>query len=422
MHSKLKTQSIKKGVYFSSIADDRYKTNRISVNFILKLDSKSAGENAILPYILEKSSEDYPNSTLLSRELDRLYGAAVGGSVKKIGDLQVLSLAVSFIDDKFAFDGENMTRIMANILAGAVLRPFLPCGGFASDVFSVEKQNLIDLIESEINEKREYAISRTQEIMGRGEPYGVNRFGSRESAEGLTAESVLNAYKNALKTARIEILFVGCQDGDTALGVFKSAFEKIDREYKEEISSAPAKVLNEIKTQTDRFDVAQSKLVLGFKTEQKSEDIDSLRVMTALYGGTPVSKLFLNVREKMSLCYYCAARYDRIKGVVLVDSGVETDNVEKAKKEILNQLEEIKKGNISDEELRFTKLSLKNSFKTIGDSAAGLESWYLGQRIAGTRFDPQDEAEKIDAVSKEDIVKASKLLSLDTVYLLTGKE
>ncbi len=422
MQSQLKTQNIQNGVYFSSAADSRYKTNRISVNFILKLDGKAASENAILPYILEKCSEDYPDFTRFNRELDRLYGAAVGGSVKKIGDLQVLSLAVSFIDDKFAFDGENMTKLMANILAGAVLRPFLPDGVFAPDVFSVEKQNLIDLIESEINEKREYAISRAQEIMGRGEPYGVHRLGSRKTAESLSAESVLSAYRNALKTARIEIMFVGCQSGDTALEVFKSAFEKIDRDYKEEIASVPAKVLNEVKTQTDRFEVAQSKLVLGFKTNQNPNDIDPLRVMTALYGGTPVSKLFVNVREKMSLCYYCAARYDRIKGVVLVDSGVETDNVEKAKKEILNQLEEIKKGNISDEELSFTKLSLKNSFKTIGDSAAGLESWYLGQRIAGTQFDPQDEAEKIDAVSKEDIVKAASLLSLDTVYLLTGKE
>ena len=422
MHSELKTQSIKDGVYFSSISDERYKSNRISVNFILKLDADSASENALFPYILEKSCEDYPDPTDFSRNLDRLYGAAVGGSVKKIGDLQILSLAVSYLDDKFAFDGENMTELMAKILAGAALRPYLPNGGFSSGVFAVEKQNLIDLIESEINEKREYAISRAQEIMGRGEPYGINKLGDRQSAEKLTAEGVLNAYKNAVKSARIEIMFVGCSSGEAAFEVFKSEFGKVERAYKQEISSAPALISNEVKTQTDRFDVAQSKLVLGFKAQQTQEDIDSLRVMTALYGGTPVSKLFLNVREKMSLCYYCAARYDRIKGVVLVDSGVETDNVEKAKKEILNQLEEIKKENISEEELEFTKLSLKNSFKTIGDSAAGLESWYLGQRVAGTQFAPSDEAKKVDAVTKEDIVKAAKLLKLDTVYLLTGKE
>lgn len=420
----LKTREIADGVFFNSISDgaDRFKTDRISVNFILKLSEATAAENAILPFILEKSSEDYPDFTKLNRELDRLYGAGFAGSVKKIGDLQVLTLAISSIDDQFALDGEQMTRVLAEILAGAALRPYLPDGSFEDKRFELEKQNLIDLIDGEINEKREYAISRTEQLMGRGTPYGVKRLGTSEQAGALNKETALEAYKKAVESARIEIMFTGCGDSDAAFNVFSREFSKVNRRYSEKITSGAAPICENVTEQTDYFDVAQSKLVLGFKTGQSAEDINALRVMTALYGGTPVSKLFVNVRERLSLCYYCAARYDRLKGIVMVDSGVETSNIDKAKKEILNQLEEIIKGNITDEELAFTKLSLKNSFKTVGDSAYGLESWYLGQRITGTENNPADDAEKLDEITKEDIIKAAKLLRLDAVYILTGSD
>lgn len=415
----LKTQEIADGVFFNSIADERYKTNRISVNFISRLDEKNATENAIIPFILEKCSQDYPDFTELNRKLDKLYGATVGGGVKKIGDLQIITLAISSIDDQFALDKEKMSEILSDILAGIVLRPYLPNGLFDSKIFDVEKQNLIDLIESEINEKRGYAVSRTEEIMGQGTPFGVNKLGSIKDAEKLTNETVLNAYRRIIKASRIEIMFIGCGNSEPSANVFKKAFQSVERQLSDDITSQVAKFSGDLKEKTDRFDVAQSKLVLGFKTQQNSDDVNPLRIMTALYGGTPVSKLFLNVREKMSLCYYCAARYDRIKGVVMVDSGVETDNIEKAKAEILNQLEEIKKGNISDYELASTKLSLKNSFKSIGDSTSGLEAWYLGQRIVNTQNDPEADALKLDLVTKEDVQRVAKMMSLDTIYLLT---
>lgn len=422
MGYRLTTKKISDGVNFNSIIDDRYKTNKISVNFILQLESETAAKNALIPKILDKSSEDYPDFTMLNKKLDELYGASIGGGVTKLGDYQIVTLGVSSIDDQFALNNESITEELSKILAGIAFKPLVKDNLFDLKTFEVEKQNLIDLINSEINEKRSFAISRTESILGEGTPYGVNKLGDIDSANKLTNDVVYDAYKAMVKTAGIEIMFIGCGDSKPAFDVFESVMSNINREYNNSLSSPIAEITNEVKEVTDRYDIAQSKLVLGFKTGQKTEDIDAFRVMTALYGGTPVSKLFVNVREKMSLCYYCAARYDRVKGVILVDSGVETANVEKAKAEILNQLEEIKKGNITDEELVNTKLSLKNRFKTTGDSASGLEAWYLVQRIFATENDPEDEAQKVDLITKEDIMRVANLVTLDTVYLLTEKE
>ncbi|NMA79438.1 MAG: insulinase family protein [Clostridiales bacterium] len=411
---------IANSVYFSGITDERYKTNRISINLIMPLDKETASANAIVPSILTRGNESYPDFMKLTKKLHGLYGAVLSNTVGKLGDAQVCTVSISGIDDAYALSGEKLTEEMASILIECLLNPVLEDGLFKDKNFNLEKNNLIDQIDAEINDKRTYSINRASAIMCEDEPYGINRYGSKESAEKLTNSMAYDAYKRMLNESRIEIIFVGCGDYNNAKTVFEKAFSALDRSdspMPETVLSAPK---SEPLTHTDRLQVNQSKMVLGFKTD--CDDVSAMRLMTALYGGTPTSKLFMNVRERLSLCYYCVARYDRIKGLVLVDCGVESDNIEKAKDEILAQLENVKQGDFTDSDIENDKLSLLNSFKTIGDAASAVEGWYVTQIYSGTNFTPEEEGEKLSNIGKDEIVQAAQSLKLDTIYVLTGEE
>ena len=237
-------------------------------------------------------------------------------------------------------------------------------------------------------------------------------------------EQASAAYRRVLSTAQVEILFVGCGNPEPAKRRFAQAFANVDRKDCVSIQSKVVNEIRDVQKVTERYQVAQSKMVLGFRLKEKAEEkqLDALRLMVSLYGGTPISKLFVHVREEMSLCYYCAARFDRIKNIMLVDCGVEKENIEKAEKEILHQLDAIRQNDFTDEELENTRLSLRNNFRTVGDSPSSMEGWYLGQRCSGTARAPEEEAARLDQVTREEVVQAAQNVELQLVYVLTGME
>lgn len=422
MSFHLNRTAISDQVFFSSIIDKRYKTNRISVNLILPLAKETASVNALIPSLLRKGTRECPDFTELNKRLAILYGAYLGYNVTAVGDCQVMTLSAGAIDDFYALDGEPLLQQVSRLLADALLDPALENGVFRQEDVRLEKQSLIDLIESEINEKRYYALNRTVEIMCAGEPAGVNKYGYVEDVTAITPQAATDAYRRLIETARTEILFVGCGDPEPALETFRKAFEGVKRTPASFDTLRIHGEAGPCREQTDRMNVAQSKLVLGFRTGTAPTDdtLNALRLMLALYGGTPSSKLFLNVREKLSLCYYCAARPNVSKGIAFVDCGVEQENIEKAKDEILRQLDLIRTGEFTDEELRFARLSMVNSFRSVGDSAASVEGWYLAQVLYGTERSPEMEADAIGSVSRESVIAAAREMQLDTVYLLTG--
>ena len=422
MSYNLKRTAVSDAVFFNSIIDRRYKTNRISVNLVLPLQKETVSVNALIPSLLRKGTRECPDFTEFNKKLAMLYGAYLGYGVTAVGDCQVMTLSASVIDDCYALDGEPLLQQISGLLSDALLDPVMENGAFREEYVRLEKQVLIDLIESEINEKRYYALNRTVEIMCAEEPAGVNKHGYVEDVKAITPQTAAEAYQRLIETARIEIMFVGCGEPGPALEIFQKAFRGVKRTPAAFDAVSIKKEAGPLKEQTDRMNVAQSKLVLGFRTGTAPTDdtLNALRLMIALYGGTPSSKLFLNVREKMSLCYYCAARPNVSKGIAFVDCGVEQENIEKAKAEILRQLELIRAGDFTEEELRFARLSMINSFRSAGDSAASIEGWYLSQVLYNTERSPEMEAEAIGSVSRESVIEAAKEMQLDTVYLLTG--
>lgn len=415
-------KEIAEGVFFNSIKDNRFKTMKITTNLIVPLTNENASANALLCGVLSHSCKEYPDFTELSRKLSSLYGADLATSVKKIGDNQVLRISASGLDDRYAFDGDSVAKELSSLLCNVIFEPNLINNEFPKTDVEQEKRQLLDVIDSEFNDKRIYANSQLVKNMCANEVFGIKRYGTAEKIEECTEKSLFCTWKNLLKTARFEIMYVGESSPSLAEAVFTNAFKSIERQP-QSVSTEVIRNAEKPKHICEKMELSQSKLVMGFRagTAVPDEDVNATRLMCAILGGTANSKLFCNVREKQSLCYYCSSSYDRIKGIITVDSGVEGDNIEKAEKGIMNEIEEMKKGNISDFEIEATKMAVVNSFYSTNDTVGGIEAWYLSQLFDGEFRTMEEMSNEINAVTKEQIVAAARKITLDTVYVLKNK-
>lgn len=416
-------ENIADQVFFNRIKDDRFKTIRISATMFVPLAKETAAANALLPMLLARSCKAYPDAMSLNRKLNSLYGAAVSGYCRKMGESLAITLSVSGIDDRYTLEGETLSQQLVELLSKMLFEPKVLNGAFAQEDFSQEKRQLIDSIDSDYNEKRTYATNRCNEVMCANEAYGIARYGTKEAVQKLTPEDIYKAWLDMLKTAKVEIMLLGNNSSSEAKAAFAKGFEKLER-VPAKIETQIIKDVKEIKDETELQDVAQCKLVMGFRcgAAEPLNDTMAMRLAVAVLGGTPSSKLFMNVREKYSLCYYCAARYNKNKGIVTVDSGVETENIEKARKEILHQLELLQNGDVSDFEIDSAKRSITNSFITMSDTLGGTEAWYITQMLDKELYAPNQAAQKINAVTKEQIIQAAKTIELDTIYVLKADE
>lgn len=424
MNDSIKRKKIGDGVYFTAITDPKFKSNRISVNLVLPLEEETAANRAIVPFVLRLRYKDCPDFTRLNEKLCDLYGAVVDGDVRKYGAYQIINLSVQSLDDRYSIAGEPLVQECANLACGMLFDPYLENGLFSEEDVRLERQNLIDTIESEFNDKREYAIGKCVSLMFGGSPLAVKKYGTREKAKQITAKSATDAYREILCRAAVEILFIGCGDPSAAEEVFSARFAKTQRQPVAYDPSLPHASAKEVRTVREDMDIAQGKLVMGFRTGETTspDQVNAMKMMVALYGGTPFSRLFQNVREKLSLCYYCAARYDKASGMMMVDSGVETGNEQKAQEEILHQLELVKQGAFDDSELESTILTINNALKSTVDTLSGLENWYLTQILSGSDESPLDNAGKVSRITKDEIQAAASQITLDTVFFLAAKK
>lgn len=420
MNNIINRRKIADGVYFSSITDKRYKKNLISVAFSTQLSEDTATENVIVPVLLTKCNSTLPTYKAFNNKMSRLYASGIGGTAGRQYDLQTISFGAYYLDDIYALSGEKMTGIMTDILIDCLTSPVTENGVFSEKFVELEKKTVIDNIETAINDKRSYAIERAMKTICKGEPASVCSYGTVEKAKLITSDSAYKAYRRMLETMPCEIICTGCSDFDGVAEKFAAAFEKIGRHDIENTTIALSPVKTQTEEVTERLTVNQSKLVLGFKSH--SDDDAALVLLQKIFGGTTSSKLFRNVREKMSLCYYCSAARNDLKGIMLVNSGVENENIEKTKEAVIDQLEEIKNGNFTNEDINFAEMAIKNDFKSVADSAGNVSNWYFDCIRKNDIVTPEEKLGRYLGVSKERIIAAAKSMVLDSVYVLTGNE
>ena len=420
MNNIINRRKIADGVYFSSITDKRYKKNLISVAFSTQLSEDTATENVIVPVLLTKCNSKLPTYKAFNNKMSRLYASGIGGTAGRQYDLQTISFGAYYLDDIYALSGEKMTGIMTDILIDCLTSPVTENGVFSEKFVELEKKTVIDNIETAINDKRSYAIERAMKTICKGEPASVCSYDTVEKAKLITPDSAYKAYRRMLETMPCEIICTGCSDFEGVAEKFAAAFEKAGRHDIENTTIALSPVKTQTEEVTERLTVNQSKLVLGFKSH--SDDDAALVLLQKIFGGTTSSKLFRNVREKMSLCYYCSAARNDLKGIMLVNSGVENENIEKTKEAVIDQLEEIKNGNFTNEDINFAEMAIKNDFKSVADSAGNVSNWYFDCIRKNDIVTPEEKLGRYLGVSKERIIAAAKSMVLDSVYVLTGNE
>lgn len=408
------------GVRVVSVKTDSYKTNVINVSMALPLNEKAA-TNALLIALLRRSSKKYPDFTQLNAALDELYGASLGFAVSKNGDAQVLSISIVCLDDRFALNGESIVRPCTELLADMIFNPNVKSGSFGKDNLTREKRQLISRILQQRDDKRSYALLKCTELMCPNEPYGKSELGTVDEVENVKAAEVYAAWKDLLKTAVIQVTAVGNCDIDAVTEVFTSGFSKIEREPCT-IDTIFFKKGQRFRRGVESFPMNQGKLVIGFRTgtENKNDHYFAERVMIDIFGGGTYSKLFANVREKMSLAYYCGARFVSSKGIAFVQCGIDTDKEKVVSTAIVNQLNEVRQGKFDDELLASSKRSLKESLTFNEPEQICL--WYDSNLLDNEIMTPEEVVEGIEQVTKEEVCEAAAKLSIDKIFMLQAVE
>ena len=409
------------GVYFTYLPARKFKTSLLSAQFVTPLTEETASAYALLPAILRRGTVTYPDMGALSARLDTLYGARIDYTVRKKGETQCVGFVASFIDDCLTPGGERLLEPVASLLGELVCDPATERGRFVPAYFESEKTNLIDAIRSIVNDKRDYADSRLLRAMCAGEPYGIPRLGSEEQAQRLQPNGLYAQYAKLIAASQLELFYSGSAERRRVEEALLSAFATLPREsIREAAPGRPHPARQEVLRLTEEMDVTQGKLGMGFSCG--SGDSAALLMGNTLFGGSSNSKLFLNVREKLSLCYYASSLYHRQKNIITVSSGIEFENYQRAYDEIMAQLDAVRRGELEDWELEGAKSTLLNAYASMGDSQGKLENFYLGQAATGQTETPEELARQVREMTPERIFEAMETVELDTVYFLRGKE
>ena len=414
------------GVHLTAVHTEKFKSCVLGASFLAPLDRTTAACNALVPSVLRRGTQEHPDMESLSAALDELYGGSIEPVVRTRGETQCVGFLGSFLDDAYTLDGSAILEKAAGLLGELLLRPCTEQGVFRRDYTDSERQNLIDRIRAQVNDKRSYALLRLKREMCAGEPFGVDRLGDESSAQAITPESLWARYQDLLRTAPMELYYCGSAKPERVADALRAALSQLPtdgvrtplpRPAAKEAPAQPREVV-------ESLDVTQGKLTMGLRTGSTvwSEDYPALLLANAIFGGTTTSRLFLHVREKLSLCYYASSQLEKLKGVMLVSSGVEFDKVGEARAEILSQLEACRKGAFEDWELEGARRSVVSALHSAMDAQARLEDFWLGQAVAGLTEDPEALARRVEEVTREQVVAAFSSLQLDTIYFLKGRE
>ena len=417
-------RSLLPGVTLNFVENDRSKTNFITFYFITPLNEKSASCNTLLSRLLTRECEKYPRQIALCRALDDCYEANLSSDSMKIGEWHALSVELSLLDNAYALEGEDVTARGLSILEEVLFRPALKDGAFPEESVKGEKKQALQEIDSLVNRKALYARERMVEVMCRKEPYGVCALGTKRGVARETAASLGAYYRDLLRASQIEIFFVGRFDREKIGRRMEKLFAGKERAFSPLPPLAEAAEKEMALEVTERLDVTQTHLVMGFRTHctTSSPSWRAFTVFNAILGGLPTSKLFSILREKMSLCYTVFSSPDGKKGVMTVYAGIDGKNRDKAIREVKRLLEAVKAGDFSEEELENARLALISRVRGYEDQPGILSDFYLFRFLAGEDGAPAQIIRELEQVTREDVVRAARGVTLDTIYTLTGKE
>lgn len=404
------------------IKDSKYKTVHYSMFLHTILERKDVTRNSLLSRVLKSATKNYPSMRDLSVYAESLFGCSFDAGIIKRANIQSIYSSANIVADKFTKAKSELEA--AQLMLDIMFDPFVCNGGFSNDIIDSQKSNLKDDIEGLINDKRAYANVRCIEEMCKGEPNAVIEIGYLEDLPDINEKNLYEHYKSIIFSNPIDIFVVGDVESDELEKFFKKYFSKFTFNITSHNIICTSKTCDEPKYVEDNLDVNQGKLALGFRTgiNVESDLYYPLLVGNSIFGSGAHSKLFNNVREKMSLCYYAYSRLDKHNAIMLVGSGIEFENFEKTKNAVIEELKKVQKGDFTDEELEVAKEYIINSYKSYEDSPGLLVDYYLGKTFTPGLPALDEACNIVSNVSREDVLKSFEKISLDTVYFLNGRE
>ena len=406
------------GVRLRNCCNPAFKTMRLSVNMIVPISRENAARYAILPSLVSRAVRRYPSYMQLSRRLAELYGASLGSSVQRLGEYQVLGVSAGGISSRYAFGKEDMLAELTQLLFSVIFDTLRDSEGlFPLDGFTQEKRQQLEQKDADLSDKAVYAHQRCHELVFEGCQAGIDRLGSREDIEALSREELNPAWQRLLSQARFEIFALG--DCKVNPQVFSERFAGLGKARELDRVGFFAPKMRRL-TQTQP--IAQSKLSMAFRADVPGRDRLAFNLMSAVLGEPTSSKLFVNVRERQGLCYYCDSSFSWSSGTLYIESAVETEDLARAEEAILDQLRALRRGDVTREELEAAKLYLCSALYSVGDSLDRMEGWHMGRAFDGMGYTPEEAARAVMSYTLTDVVEAANRLEPAAVFVLKGGE
>ena len=417
----IETITLLPGIILRVCRDTRFKQGCLSFQLVRQMKAEEAALNALLPSVLLRGTRNCPDLRSITEHLDELYGASVSPLVRRVGDYQTTGLYCGFMDDRFALPGDQVLRPMLHFLEELLLDSPLEAGAFLPSFVESEKKNLIATIESELNDKRAYSMSRLLRILCREDTFGIPRLGEKEQVETITPEGLYAHYRAILRSSPIEIFYVGSGAAAFVAELLMPLANKLGARgtrLQPQTAFHPCEKRDVVET----MDVSQGKLCMGFVTPiiNREKEFAAMQLLNVIYGSGMTSKLFQNVREKMSLCYSIGSGYYGTKGIVVVSAGIDFDKEQLTRDEVLRQLEICKDGGITAQELNSAKEALLSSLRSTLDSPGAIEGYYATAALSGLIFSHSAYMEAVEAATIEEVVACANTLQLHTTYFLKG--
>lgn len=418
---KSKRIELGNGIFLNLVETDKFKSNLLSYYFIRPLNRDDVTKNALVPMVLKRATKNFPDNSLIEKELENMYGASFSSGINKRGERHVLRFTMEWASGEYLLDSDQDLKAV-KMLKELVFNPYLENNGFNKEYVMQEIENHKNRIEGKINDKRSYAVNRCIEEMCKNESFSLYQIGYTEDLKDIDERNLYEHYKKILDTSIIEIFYVGKLDD--GLKTYLIENNKMDRD---ELVNIPREkiisIVKQKKAVTEKMDVNQGKLVIGYKTGIPFEDklYNGLLIASDILGGGPNSKLFRNVREKESLAYYISSSILKYKSLMIIDSGIEFQNYNKTVDIINEQLEELKSGKFKDEDIQISKKSIKTSTESIKDSAFLISEFFFSQNLCKDNRSLEEVIKDFDGVSREEVIKAAENINIDTIYFMKGK-
>ena len=410
--------SLKPGINLHIINTNKFKTNLVAVFLTTPLNKENVTKNALIPMILRRGSKTLKNLEEINNKLDEMYGASFDCGIDKTGDNQILKFYMESINNNFLPENENLLKESIEVLFDLIFNPEIKNNSFKDEYVNSEKENLKQIIQGKIDNKAKYAYERCVEEMYKGKPFGLYKFGNIEELEKINAKDLYEYYKKLIAECKIDIFISGEIDEN----IEKDVVSILNLNEREPVYNKKSEELEEGRnTQTieEHKDVSQGKLVIGLQVEKKDKDSKySAIIYNAILGGTPTSKMFQNVREKAHLAYVAGSNYVRQKNNVFIRCGIEIENYQKALDLIKVQIEDMKKGDFTEEDIKNAKTSIISTIKAIPEEQDSEITYNFGQEISGQKMKYEEYEQKINEVTKQSIIDIANSVKIDTIYFL----